>query len=194
MSEQPTAAMPTPEQPAGRRPKKKREHPRRWPWAVGAGIVGIIIGTSGGNNASTAQPDAQTAAVASPAPTVTVTAPAAATAPAPTVTVTATVTAAAAPVAAAPAAGTNTAKDGKWSASDIQVKDDGLGDFGGTLRLSGPDASAASVQLSVLKGGSVVATMSGASSNFSGTETVQLISSDKYTSGDYDYELKVTSF
>jgi hypothetical protein len=117
MTEQPTQPFPAqgPE-PTGRRPRKKREHPRRWPWAVGAFIAGLALASSGGSSGDSSKVSS------APAPTVTVTAaPAAAAAPAPAVTVTApvpppvTVTAAAAPAPApAKAASKASVGNGQW--------------------------------------------------------------------------------
>jgi hypothetical protein len=113
MSEQPTQAFPAP----AAAPKVKKQ--RRWPWAVGGLVLGIILGASGGGS-DDPKPAANTAAAAAtPAPTVTVTAPAAAAAPAPTVTVTA---AAPAPAPAAePAGAKTTVGNGQWLVgSDVE--------------------------------------------------------------------------
>lgn len=123
MSEQYPPPQPVPPQ-GGRKPKKVRPHPRRWPWAVLFGVLGLMLGSAGGSSGSsstasstpaptvtvTAAPAADGAVVAAPAPAPTVTVTAAA-APAPTVTVT---KAAPAPAPAAEPAKADGIGSGDW--------------------------------------------------------------------------------
>lgn len=75
----------------------------------------------------------------------------------------------------------------------MQLKDDGLGDFGGIARITyiGEDTNASNIfTITVLtKSGDVVATLDGSAEgmNPDGTETVQLISSDTWKPGTYKY-------
>ncbi len=83
--------------------------------------------------------------------------------------------------------------DGDWTATDIQVREF-YGKFGGTVRLTGPATEAGTVELSVLKGGSVSGVLNGFISKTSGgTQTVQLTSMDDYKAGGDSYDLKVTA-
>lgn len=82
-------------------------------------------------------------------------------------------------------------EDGDWRLDSVQLKDDGLGDFGGTARITytGEDNDASNLfTITVLaKDGTVVASLDGAAEGMGpdGTETVQLISTDPWKPGNY---------
>jgi hypothetical protein len=103
-----------------------------------------------------------------------------------------------APSKTKPAAPTGTLPmaDGDWRLDTLQLKNDGLGDFGGTARITytGSDSSGGSnvFTITVLKGSTVVATLNGSADNVQpdGTETVQLISSDSWKPGKYTYDFQ----
>lgn len=86
--------------------------------------------------------------------------------------------------------------DGDWSAaSKPTLKDDGLGDFGGSLVLTynGDDASGGDlcVDVDVLKGDDSVASLEGCVNDVKPGHKgiVDLISSDNYKSGSYTIEI-----
>ena len=87
-------------------------------------------------------------------------------------------------------------QNGDWRLDSIQVKNDGLGDFGGTARVTytGSDASGGDnvFTVTVFKGEKVVATLTGGANTVrpGTTATVQLISSDKYLPGPYKYDFQ----
>jgi hypothetical protein len=87
--------------------------------------------------------------------------------------------------------GTLPIEDGDWRLDSVSLKDDGLGDFGGISRITyiGQDNNASNIfTVTVLaKDGSVVASLQGSAEGMgpNGTETVQLISSDKWEPGNY---------
>lgn len=87
--------------------------------------------------------------------------------------------------------------DGGWTVEEasIQLKEDGLGDFGGTIRAtneSGSDVSAAIFTLTVFSGNAQVASMQGTATEVEAgdTVTVQLLSSDSYVAGPYEYDFQ----
>jgi len=149
-------------------------------------LLGLIIGLGAGGSPSSTT-------TAGSAPTVTVTA-AAQPAPAVTVTVTA---APAAPAAAADAADPTTLADNGWKIASFAAKDDGIGDFGATARITnatGADVTGALFTITVLDASkNVVATLNGSASAVAkdSTATVQLISSDKYKTGTFVYAFQV---
>ncbi len=87
-------------------------------------------------------------------------------------------------------------QNGDWRLDSIQVKNDGLGDFGGTARITytGKDSTGGDnlFTVTVFKGKKVVATLNGAANSVKPgtTATVQLISSDKYVPGLYKYDFQ----
>jgi hypothetical protein len=87
--------------------------------------------------------------------------------------------------------GTLPLEDGDWRLDEVQLKDDGLGDFGGIARITyiGEDTNASNIfTVTVLaKDGSVIASLDGSAEGMkpNGTETVQLISQDTWKPGNY---------
>lgn len=87
-------------------------------------------------------------------------------------------------------------QNGDWRLDSIQVKNDGLGDFGGTARITytGSDSSGGDniFTVTVFKGKNVVATLNGGANTVKpgSTATVQFISSDKYVPGPYKYDFQ----
>jgi len=79
--------------------------------------------------------------------------------------------------------------DGSFTLVGQQIKDDGLGDFGGTARVKNTsDAEkTALITLTVFRGGKQVAALQGAADSVGpgDTATVQLISQDAYLKGPY---------
>lgn len=177
MSEPPTTTMPSP-------PTEPRK--RRWlvPTLVGVGsfLLGLLIGVAGGGD------EAQTTAASSPAATVTVTATAAAGRPTePPAEET--------PPPEAPA--DDALSDEGWTLTNLDVRDDGLGDFSAVGRVTNETGSAvggAIFGLSVLDtDGGVIATMDATVSNVDDGETVtaEFFSVDTYQEGDWTYEFTV---
>jgi len=179
MSE-PTTTMPTP-------PTEPRK--RRWllPTAVGVGafLLGLIIGVAAGGDAD------QTVADADPAPTITVTATAAPAAPTEP-------PAEEAPPTEPPAGDDDVLSDEGWTLANLEVRDDGVGDFGAVGRVTNETGSAvegALFSLTVLDpDGGVVATMDTSVSNVDAGETVtaEFFGVDDYQEGDWIYEFTVT--
>jgi hypothetical protein len=179
MSEPPTTTMPS-------QPNEPRK--RRWllPTLVGVGafLLGLLIGVAGGGGG-----DAQTTAASSPAATVTVTATAAPAEPAePPAEET--------PPPEAPA--DDALSDEGWTLTNLDVRDDGLGDFSAVGRVtneSGEAAEAALFSLTALDAdGDVIATMDASVTNVADGETVtaEFFSVDPYQEGDWTYEFTVT--
>ena len=78
----------------------------------------------------------------------------------------------------------------------IQSKDDGLGDFGATARVtnnSGKDVQGGLIKVTLLQGSDVVATLQGSVDKVADgkTVTVQMLSTDKYKSGKFTPELQM---
>ena len=88
--------------------------------------------------------------------------------------------------------------DEGWTLTNLEVRDDGLGNFSALGRVTnetGQTAEAASFSLSVLDGadGGVIATMQAAVINVDDGETViaEFLSVDVYQDGDWTYEFTV---
>jgi hypothetical protein len=87
--------------------------------------------------------------------------------------------------------------DEGWTLTNLEVSDDGLGDFSAVGRVTNETGSAvegAIFALSVLDiDGGVVATMDGSASNVDDGETVtaEFLSTDPYEDGDWTYEFTV---
>jgi hypothetical protein len=87
-------------------------------------------------------------------------------------------------------------QNGDWRLDSIQVKNDGLGDFGGTARVTytGDDSEGGDniFTVTVFKGTKVAATLTGSANTVQpGTAvTVQFISSDKFVAGPYKYDFQ----
>lgn len=87
-------------------------------------------------------------------------------------------------------------QNGDWRLDSIQLKDDGLGDFGGTARITytGEDQDGGDnvFTITVFVGKKVVATLNGgANTVMPGTSvTVQLLSQDKFVHGRYKYDFQ----
>lgn len=100
----------------------------------------------------------------------------------------------AAPAPAAPAGGT--VRDGSFEQVGINLKDDGLGDFGGTIRvknISDKSVEGAILTITIFKGDAQVGTATGSVQAVGPgeTQTVQLISSDPFVTGDLRTEFQV---
>jgi hypothetical protein len=94
------------------------------------------------------------------------------------------------------AAATDSGKpsDGGWTLESQQLKDDGLGDFGGTARITNTEESPQTgvFTLTVFKGSEQVATLQGSADEVEPGKTVsvQLISQDKFRKGPYRVEFQ----
>jgi hypothetical protein len=84
--------------------------------------------------------------------------------------------------------------DGGWVVESYQFKNDGLGDFGGTARLTNTKGETRNgiFTITVFKAGKQVASLQGSASDVESgkTVTVQLISSDKYVAGPYTIDFQ----
>lgn len=84
--------------------------------------------------------------------------------------------------------------DGGWVVESQTLKNDGLGSFGGTARITNTNDGTESglFTLTVFKAGKQVASLTGSSSDVEAgkTVTVTFISSDKYVSGPYTYDFQ----
>lgn len=169
--------------------------------AIVALLLGVIIGIFAG-------PDGATTVASEPAPaeTVTVTASARPPSAARTVTVTATVTPSQEQTTVAPppppppppttAPAGDTLTDDGWTVETFSVSDSGIGTFGASARIRNGTASAvqgALFTLTVLDGGAIIATMSGAAQGVAagGVATVQFVGLDPYIDGDFTYAFQV---
>jgi hypothetical protein len=85
--------------------------------------------------------------------------------------------------------------DGDWRLDSVRIKDDGLGDFGGTARITytgGAEGGTNLFTIAVFKDGQEVAALQGSADDVSpgDAETVQLISMDDYVAGPYKYDFQ----
>jgi hypothetical protein len=84
--------------------------------------------------------------------------------------------------------------DGGWTLESQQLKDDGLGDFGGTARITNTEDSPQTgvFTLTVFKGDEQVASLQGSADEVEPgkTVTVRLISQDKFKKGPYRVEFQ----
>jgi hypothetical protein len=102
-----------------------------------------------------------------------------------------------APAPATPAAPVAPGKltDDDWVLQSYQFKNDGLGDFGGTARITNNsgEARSASFTLTLFKSGEQVASLQGSADEVDPgkTVTVQLISQDKYQRGTFQVDFQV---
>lgn len=157
-------------------PRKPSFFARRWVQLVGVALVafflGIAMGGAGKAAAPAAAPAAATAKKAAP------------------------VKKPAAPVKAE--TGRLPIADGDWTLATVQVKNDGLGDLGGTARITytgdnkaGGDAL---FTVTVFVGGRQVGTLDGSATQVEPgrTQSVTLISSDKFAKGPYSYDFQKT--
>lgn len=87
-------------------------------------------------------------------------------------------------------------EDGDWSLDSLRVKDDGLGDFGGTGRVtyngSNPDGGTNIFTVTVFVSGKDVATLSGSANGVKAGDavSVQFISQEKFVGGPYKYDFQ----
>jgi hypothetical protein len=87
-------------------------------------------------------------------------------------------------------------QNGDWRLDSIQLKDDGLGDFGATARITytGEDTSGGDniFTITVFKGTRLVGTLNGSANSVmpGTTATVQMISQDKFVGGPYKYDFQ----
>jgi hypothetical protein len=87
-------------------------------------------------------------------------------------------------------------QNGDWRLDSIQVKNDGLGDFGATGRITytGSDTEGGDniFTVTVFKGTKVVATLTGSANTVKPDTavTVQFISSDTYVAGPFKYDFQ----
>jgi hypothetical protein len=86
--------------------------------------------------------------------------------------------------------------DGDWRLDSMRVQDDGLGDFGGTARVTyagdNPEGGTNLFTVTVFVGGKDVAVLNGSADSVEPGQaaTVQLISSDKFVAGPYKYDFQ----
>lgn len=168
---------------------------RRWVQVTAAGIAGLALGSAGagsGQEKPTERVSAEIREVPGPTVYVTVTASPSEAAPAPAPT-----SAAPRPTTKAPAPPPTERKpaDKSFRVETLNVEDDGLGDFGGTARVTNTasDEKSAIMTFTLFMGGKQVAVLQGAVDEVSPgqTVTVQLISSDDYRGGPFRYEFQV---
>jgi hypothetical protein len=87
-------------------------------------------------------------------------------------------------------------QDGDWRLDSVRLKNDGLGDFGGTGRITytGDDSGGGNntFTLTIFKGGKEIAALNGSATDVkpATTVTVQWVSSDKFASGPYTYDFQ----
>lgn len=84
--------------------------------------------------------------------------------------------------------------DGGWVVESYQLKNDGLGDFGGTARITNTKGETRTgiFTITAFKAGKQVASLQGSASDVESgkTVTVQLISTDKYVAGPYTIDFQ----
>lgn len=83
-------------------------------------------------------------------------------------------------------------QDGDWQLDSVRIKDDGLGDFGasGRVTYTGSAAGGSNIfTLTIFVGGEEVGVLNGSAEDVppNGTETVQFISQDKFVDGPYKF-------
>ena len=99
------------------------------------------------------------------------------------------------PASLPPATDGNTASAAAlWSVQSADLIDNGLGAFGGTMKLtySGPGSDVVSpIKVGILKNGAQVGTASGSIPSVSSgnTTTVQVVSTDKFVEGPYTFQV-----
>jgi hypothetical protein len=87
-------------------------------------------------------------------------------------------------------------QNGDWRLDSVRVKDDGLGDFGGTARVTytggNPEGGTNIFTLTVFVGGKDVAALVGSANAVmpDRAATVQFISQDKFVGGPYKYDFQ----
>lgn len=87
-------------------------------------------------------------------------------------------------------------QDGDWRLDSLRLKDDGIGDFGGTARITytGDDQDGGDniFTVTVFKGGKDIAVLQGSARTVlpGTTATVQLISQDKFVAGPWQYDFQ----
>ena len=166
---------------------------RRWKtWHLAAAsVLALFVGIAmGGAGTEATDDDAVGSAVPGPAETVTVTETVQAQEGEPVPAETVTVTATPQEQAAAPAdpADSGDYRAGDYSLSDVQVREDGLGDFEVRARATNTGSSKGGVCISatIFSGGSVVGTADGCVQDWGAgeTRTVEFISTDDYQEWD----------
>ncbi len=86
--------------------------------------------------------------------------------------------------------------DGDWRLDSVSLKDDGLGDFGGTGRVTytgaNPQGGTNLFTVTVFVGGNQVAALEGSASDVTPGDavTVQFISQDKFVGGQYKFDFQ----
>jgi hypothetical protein len=160
---------------------------------AGVVVLGIVSAITGGNESSndsgsndTATQAAQTHSTSTKTPTQAAPPPTTTAAVPPTTTATA---ASSGPTNKLPL------QDGDWRLDSIRVQDDGLGDFGGTARITYTGESSQGSNIftaTVFVGGKDVAALQGSvnATSTGDTDTVQLISTDPFVGGPYTYDFQ----
>lgn len=177
----------TPVLPAAAVPAVRRKG-RGTPWVIAACMAALFVG--GILIGHGAAPTTTAVALTGAQPTATVTETA-------TTTVTVTAAPSSAATATAPAASGGLADQG-WTVISVSVKDDGIGGFGGSMRVrndTGSAADSAVFTLTILKGGQPVGTAQGidAAAIAPGKViSVDLISTDHFVKGPYTYEFQLS--
>lgn len=102
--------------------------------------------------------------------------------------------AAASPAAAAAPAVSSKPNDKGWVVQSLMTADDGVGDFGGTARITNTNDSAktAVFTFTLARAGQQIASLQGSAQQVSAgkTVTVQLISQEKYSAGKYTWDFQ----
>lgn len=80
-------------------------------------------------------------------------------------------------------------RDKGFAISDVQLRDDGTGDWGGVARITNENTTrkTATFTVTVFRNGTIIATLRGSVSDLEpgATNTVSFVSTDDYTPGDY---------
>lgn len=150
---------------------------------LGLFVLGVVVSAAGGGGSTTSTTTSTSTAtdpLTTSSPAATHAAPPAAAPPAPQAT-----TQAPAPVAPVAPAAPSKPNDKGWVLQSYETKDDGLGDFGGTARITNSNNSAktGTFTLTLARNGAQVASLQGSAQSVAPgkTVTVELISQDKYS-------------
>ena len=153
---------------------------------LGLFVLSVVISAAGGGGSSTSTTTSTSTAtdpLTTSSPAATDAAPPAAAPPAPPATTKAPVPVA--PVAPVAPAAPSKPNDKGWVLQSYETKDDGLGDFGGTARITNSNDSAktGTFTLTLARNGAQVASLQGSAESVAPgkTVTVSLISQDKYS-------------
>jgi len=150
---------------------------------LGLFVLGVVVSAAGGGGSTTSTTTSTSTAtdpLTTSSPAATDAAPPAVAPPAPPAT-----TKPPAPVAPVAPVAPSKPNDKGWVLQSYETKDDGLGDFGGTARITNSNDSAktGTFTLTLARNGAQVASLQGSAQSVAPgkTVTVELISQDKYS-------------